>query len=60
MRKIFCYFRSVNLQDFSATEMIKIISELVNIDQEWVPRTKASSLYIRPAMIALDVRKAWP
>uniref|UniRef100_F1L596 branched-chain-amino-acid transaminase n=1 Tax=Ascaris suum TaxID=6253 RepID=F1L596_ASCSU len=42
------------LPDFSATEMIKIISELVNIDQEWVPRTKASSLYIRPAMIALD------
>uniref|UniRef100_F1LCB0 branched-chain-amino-acid transaminase n=1 Tax=Ascaris suum TaxID=6253 RepID=F1LCB0_ASCSU len=42
------------LPDFSATEMIKIISELVNIDQEWVPRTTASSLYIRPAMIALD------
>ncbi|VDM23436.1 unnamed protein product [Toxocara canis] len=42
------------LPDFSTPEMVEIIKELVKVDQEWVPNTKASSLYIRPAMIALD------
>jgi len=39
---------------FDSEEMIKCISELVKIDQEWVPYSTTSSLYIRPTLIGTE------
>uniref|UniRef100_A0AC34F9B0 Branched-chain-amino-acid aminotransferase n=1 Tax=Panagrolaimus sp. ES5 TaxID=591445 RepID=A0AC34F9B0_9BILA len=43
-----------SLPDFNTEELIKIISELVKIDKEWVPYSTTGSLYIRPTMIGMD------
>ena len=43
------------LPTFSGTELIKCINRLISIDQEWVPHSEASSLYIRPTLIGIDV-----
>jgi len=40
--------------DFDADELIKCIKELVSVDQDWVPNSTSSSLYIRPTMIATE------
>ncbi|XP_048511464.1 branched-chain-amino-acid aminotransferase, cytosolic isoform X2 [Athalia rosae] len=42
------------LPTFSGTELIKCLSRLVSIDEEWVPHSEASSLYIRPTLIGID------
>ncbi len=34
---------------------VKAITELVRVDNEWVPRALGTSLYIRPTMIATEV-----
>jgi branched-chain amino acid aminotransferase len=34
--------------------MIQALRELVALDQDWVPRTRGTSLYIRPTMIATN------
>ena len=38
-------------QDFDADELIKLIQELVRIDDRWIPTEPGCSLYIRPTMI---------
>lgn len=43
------------LPTFEGDELIKCISRLVSIDQEWVPHTESASLYIRPTLIGIDV-----
>jgi branched-chain amino acid aminotransferase len=43
-----------SLPDFDPEELIKIISELVKLDKEWVPYSSTGSLYIRPTMIGTD------
>lgn len=43
------------LPTFSGPELIKCLSRLVSIDQEWVPHSESSSLYIRPTFIGIDV-----
>lgn len=35
---------------------MKCMEELVKLDQEWVPYSTSSSLYIRPTFIGTDVR----
>lgn len=47
--------RRMGLPIFNSTELIKCFSKLVSIDQEWVPHSEASSLYIRPTIIGIDV-----
>ncbi|XP_034240326.1 branched-chain-amino-acid aminotransferase, cytosolic [Thrips palmi] len=42
------------LPTFSGPELIKCLSRLVSIDQEWVPHSESSSLYIRPTFIGID------
>uniref|UniRef100_A0A1I7Y794 Branched-chain-amino-acid aminotransferase n=1 Tax=Steinernema glaseri TaxID=37863 RepID=A0A1I7Y794_9BILA len=42
------------LPDFDTEECIKIISDLVKLDQEWVPYSTTSSLYIRPTFIGTE------
>ncbi|XP_043799897.1 branched-chain-amino-acid aminotransferase, cytosolic [Apis laboriosa] len=39
---------------FIGEELIKCLCRLISIDQEWVPHSTASSLYIRPTMIGID------
>lgn len=43
------------LPPFNGQELIKCLSRLVSIDQEWVPHSESSSLYIRPTFIGIDV-----
>lgn len=43
------------LPTFDGSELIKCMNRLVQIDQEWVPHSEASSLYIRPTLIGIDV-----
>ena len=45
------------LQSFDKEELLKCISELVRVDQEWVPFSNKASLYIRPTMIGTEVRR---
>ncbi|XP_063232993.1 branched-chain-amino-acid aminotransferase, cytosolic isoform X2 [Bacillus rossius redtenbacheri] len=42
------------LPSFDGDELIKCLCRLVSIDQEWVPHSEASSLYIRPTLIGID------
>lgn len=46
---------SAGLPTFDCQEMIKCLKRLVQVDQEWVPHSEASSLYIRPTLIGIDV-----
>ncbi|XP_059490335.1 branched-chain-amino-acid aminotransferase, cytosolic [Neocloeon triangulifer] len=39
---------------FDGDELTKCICRLISIDQEWVPHSLSSSLYIRPTMIGID------
>lgn len=34
--------------------VFEVLKKLIRFDQEWVPRTKGASLYVRPTMIATD------
>lgn len=43
------------LPTFSGPELVKCINRLISIDQEWVPHSEASSLYIRPTLVGIDV-----
>jgi len=45
---------SLILKDFDGDELLKIITELVRLDKEWVPYSSTASLYIRPTMIGTD------
>ena len=49
--------KRVVLPNFDGAELIKCIKRLVAIDQEWVPHSTASSLYIRPTLIGTEVRR---
>lgn len=42
------------LPTFLGDELIKCFCRLISIDQEWVPHSTASSLYIRPTLIGID------
>jgi branched-chain amino acid aminotransferase len=42
------------LPDFDAEELIKIITDMIKLDKEWVPYSNTSSLYIRPTLIGTD------
>ncbi|XP_013778427.1 branched-chain-amino-acid aminotransferase, cytosolic-like isoform X1 [Limulus polyphemus] len=40
--------------DFDGKELIKCIRKLISLDQEWVPYSSSSSLYIRPTFIGIE------
>lgn len=44
----------IGLPSFRDEELIKCICRLISIDQEWVPHSTSSSLYIRPTFIGID------
>lgn len=46
-----------SLPTFDGEELIKCMSELIKLDQEWVPESKegqTNALYIRPTMIGTE------
>lgn len=43
------------LPTFDGNELVQCMNKLISIDQEWVPHSEASSLYIRPTLIGIDV-----
>lgn len=43
------------LPTFDGNELVKLLKRLISIDQEWVPHSETSSLYIRPTFIGIDV-----
>jgi len=44
----------VVLPNFDGPELVQCIKRLVAVDQEWVPHSTASSLYIRPTLIGTE------
>ena len=42
------------LPTFDEQELLQLICKLVQVDQEWVPHSTSSSLYIRPTMIGIE------
>ncbi|KAL0883818.1 hypothetical protein ABMA27_015906 [Loxostege sticticalis] len=42
------------LPTFDGDELIRCITRLVQIDQEWVPHSETSTLYIRPTLIGTE------
>lgn len=45
---------SSGLPSFDGDEFVKCLKRLVQVDQEWVPHSEASSLYLRPTLIGID------
>ncbi|XP_050294258.1 branched-chain-amino-acid aminotransferase, cytosolic [Anthonomus grandis grandis] len=45
---------SSGLPTFDSNEMIKCMKRLLEVDQEWVPHSESSSLYLRPTLIGID------
>ena len=43
------------LQPFDPVELLECIRALVRLEQDWVPRSEAASLYIRPTFIGTEV-----
>lgn len=43
-------------QTFDTGELVECVRQLVKVDQEWVPYSTTSTLYIRPTMIGTEVR----
>jgi len=42
------------LPTFEPLELVHCIRKLIQIEQEWVPHTSSSSLYLRPTMIGIE------
>uniref|UniRef100_A0AC35U4S6 Branched-chain-amino-acid aminotransferase n=1 Tax=Rhabditophanes sp. KR3021 TaxID=114890 RepID=A0AC35U4S6_9BILA len=42
------------LPTFDEEELIKVISELVKVDRDWVPYSDVASLYLRPTLIGTE------
>ena len=44
------------LPTFEPLELVHCIRKLIQIEQEWVPHTSSSSLYLRPTMIGTPIQ----
>merc|ERR1712001_403669 len=42
------------LPTFDPQELLSCIGKLIQLDQEWVPHSVSSSLYVRPTMIGIE------
>lgn len=54
MDRLFKSADRLSLPTFNKEELLKCISELVRMDQEWIPEKDNSSLYIRPTIISTE------
>ena len=46
--------RRVCMPDFDIDEGLEALKTLILLDREWIPKTRGTSLYIRPTMIATE------
>ena len=44
---------------FDKAELLECIRRLVEVDQDWVPGSTGSSLYVRPVLIGNEVGQLW-
>lgn len=54
MMRLFNSANRLSLPTFDKDELLKCISELVRLDQDWIPDSDSSSLYIRPTIISTE------
>ncbi|KPJ16861.1 Branched-chain-amino-acid aminotransferase, cytosolic [Papilio machaon] len=54
MRRMNLAAERSGLPMFDGDELIKCIKRLIQIDQEWVPHSETSTLYIRPTLIGTE------
>ncbi|XP_063374839.1 branched-chain-amino-acid aminotransferase [Cydia amplana] len=54
MRRMNLAAHRSGLPIFNGEELIKCMKRLIQIDQEWVPHSESSTLYIRPTLIATE------
>ncbi|CAK8671937.1 branched-chain-amino-acid aminotransferase, cytosolic-like [Clavelina lepadiformis] len=54
MKRMYMSAERSCLPTFDQKELLDCISELVRVDQDWVPRSNKASLYIRPTMIGTE------
>lgn len=45
-----------SLPNFDEGELLKLLKKLLVIEKQWVPTEKNSCLYIRPTLIATEVK----
>jgi branched-chain amino acid aminotransferase len=44
----------LTLPDFDGNELIKVVDELLKVEERWIPPTTEFSLYVRPLHLATD------
>lgn len=44
-------------QTFDGNELLGCIKKLIEVDADWVPSSKSSTLYIRPTLIGTEVKR---
>lgn len=54
MRRLLNSSKRVCLPSFDGEELLECIRKLVEMDRDWVPRSSAASLYIRPTFIGTE------
>nr|CAG4643916.1 EOG090X051P [Lepidurus arcticus] len=54
MERLLMTAKRASLPTFNSEEMIRCIKKLIQVDQEWVPHSESSSLYIRPTLIGTE------
>ncbi|EEZ98004.1 branched-chain-amino-acid aminotransferase, cytosolic [Tribolium castaneum] len=54
MRRMNLSAQRAGLPTFDGEELTKCMNRLIQVDQEWVPHSEGSSLYIRPTLIGID------
>ncbi|XP_076861513.1 branched-chain-amino-acid aminotransferase, cytosolic [Brachyhypopomus gauderio] len=55
MRRMVKSAHRLCLPSFDGAELLECIRKLVEVDQEWVPRSTSGSLYIRPTFMGTEV-----
>lgn len=54
MDRLYNSAERLSLPTFDKVELLKCISELVRLDQDWIPYADNSSLYLRPTIISTE------
>jgi len=44
----------LSLPGFDKAELLKCISKLITVDQDWIPNSRKCSLYVRPTLISTE------
>ena len=52
MNRFYKSCKRLTLPTFEREELLECIKELVRVDQDWIPKERGYSLYLRPTAIA--------